>query len=77
MSSNYYRRGRNPTTAFGVLFIVIGAIAVVRQLFLWSPDFFMQFLLNSEITSEKVSLATICIGIFIVFLGLRKNEQAR
>ena len=77
MSSNYYRRGRNPTTAFGVLFIVIGAIAVVRQLFLWSPDFFTQFLLNSEITSEKVSLATICIGIFIVFLGLRKNEQAR
>ena len=77
MSSNYYRRGRNPTTAFGVLFIVIGAIAVIRQLFLWSPDFFMQFLLNSEITSEKVSLATICIGIFIVFLGLRKNEQAR
>ena len=77
MSSNYYRRGRNPTTAFGVLFIVIGAIAVVRQLFLWSPDFFVQFLLNSEITSEKVSVGTICVGVFIVLLGLRKNEQTR
>ena len=77
MSSNYYRRGRNPTTAFGVLFIVIGAIAVVRQLFLWSPDFFVQFLLNSEITSEKVSVGTICVGVFIVLLGLRKHEQTR
>ena len=44
MSSNYYRRGRNPTTAFGILFIVIGAIALFRQLFAWSPDFFLQFL---------------------------------
>ena len=77
MSSNYYRRGRNPTTAFGVLFIIIGAIAVVRQLFLWSPDFFVQFLFNSEITSEKVSVGTICVGVFIVLLGLRKHEQER
>ena len=77
MSSNYYRRGRNPTTAFGILFIVIGAIAAVRQLFAWSPDFFVQFLLNNEITSEKVSVITIGIGVFIVLLGLRKNEQKR
>ena len=77
MSSNYYRRGRNPTTAFGVLFIVIGAIALVRQLFVWSPDFVVQFLFNSEITSEKVSVVTMCIGVFIVLLGLRKHEQKR
>jgi len=77
MSSNYYRRGRNPTTAFGVLFIIIGAIAAVRQLITWSPEFFVEFLLNSEITSEKVSIATICVGVFIVLLGLRKHEQKR
>ena len=77
MSSNYYRRGRNPTTAFGILFIVIGGIALVRQLIVWSPDFLVQFLLNSEITSEKVSVATICIGVVIVVLGFRKNEQER
>jgi hypothetical protein len=77
MSSNYYRRGRNPTTAFGILFVIIGAIALVRQLIVWSPDFVLQFLFNSEITSEKVSVATICIGVFIVLLGLRKNEQKR
>ncbi|MDH3677343.1 MAG: hypothetical protein OEQ12_03475 [Nitrosopumilus sp.] len=77
MSSNYYRRGRNPTTAFGVLFIIIGVIAAVRQLAVWSPDFFVQFLFNSEITSEKVSVITICVGVFIVLIGLRKHEQER
>ncbi len=77
MSSNYYRRGRNPTTAFGVLFIVIGSIALVRQYIIWTEDFVLEFLLNSEITSEKISVATICIGVFIVLLGLRKHESKR
>lgn len=77
MSSNYYRRGRNPTTAFGVLFIVIGAIALARQLIIWTEDFVLEFLFNSELNSEKVSIVTICIGVFIVVLGLRKNEQKR
>jgi len=77
MSSNYYRRGRNPTTAFGVLFIVIGIVALARQLFIWTEDFVLEFLFNSEITSEKIAVATICIGVFIVLLGLRKNEQKR
>jgi hypothetical protein len=77
MSSNYYRRGRNPTTAFGVLFIIIGTVALVRQIILWTEDFVLEFLFNSEITSEKVSVITICIGVFIVLLGLRKNESQR
>ncbi len=75
MSTNYYRRGRNPTTAFGILFIVIGAIALVRQLIIWTEDFVLQFLFNSEINSEKVSVATIGVGVFIVLLGLRKNAS--
>ena len=77
MSSNYYRRGRNPTTAFGVLFIVIGVVALVRQLLIWTEDFVLEFLFNAEINSEKVSMVTICVGIFIVVWGLRKNEQTR
>ena len=75
MSTNYYRRGRNPTTAIGVLFIVIGAIALVRQLIIWTEYFVFEFLLNSEITSEKVSVATIGVGVFIVLLGLRKHAS--
>ena len=77
MSRPYYRRGRNPTTALGILFIVIGTIGLVRQLIIWTEGFVLQFLLNSEITSEKVSVAIICIGIFIVLLGFRKNESQR
>ena len=77
MSSNYHRRGKNPTTAFGVLFIVIGVIALVRQLVVWSPEFFVEFLFNSEINSEKVSIITICVGAFIVALGFRKHESKR
>ena len=77
MSSNYYRRGRNPTTAFGILFIIIGGVALARQLFIWSPDFVLEFLFNPEINSEKISIVTICVGIFIVVLGFRKNEQTR
>ena len=77
MSSSYYRRGRNPTTAFGILFIVIGGVALIRQFIIWTEDFVLQFLFNSEINSEKVSVATICIGLFIVVLGFRKNEQKR
>ena len=75
MSSNYYRRGRNPTTAVGVLFIVIGTIAFVRQLIIWTEDFVLEFLLNSDITSEKVSVVTIGVGVFIVLLGLRKHAS--
>jgi len=77
MISNYYRRGRNPTTAFGVLFIIIGTVALVRQLIIWTEDFVLEFLFNSEITSEKIAVVTICVGVFIVLFGLRKNEQER
>ncbi len=75
MSTNYYRRGRNPTTAFGILFIVVGTIALVRQLIVWTEDFVLEFLLNSDITSEKVSVVTIGVGVFIVLLGLRKHAS--
>ena len=77
MSSHHYRRGRNPTTAFGILFIIIGAIALIRQIFDWSIDFVVQFLFNNEVTSEKIAVATICVGILITLWGFRKNEQKR
>jgi len=77
MSSNFYRRGKNPIAAFGFLFIVIGVIALTRQLVVWSPEFFLEFLLNNEITSEKVSIITICVGAFIVVIGFRKHESKR
>ena len=73
MSQEHPRRGRNWFTAMGVLFIIVGGVALLRQIILWSPDFVIQFLLNSEVTSEKISMATIIVGIIFVFFGIRKS----
>ena len=73
MSPVYTRRGRNWYTAMGTLFIIMATIVLVRQIILWSPDFVIQFLLNSEITNEKISMGMIVFGIFLIAMGLRKG----
>ncbi len=77
MSHEYYRRGRNWFTAMGVLFSVMAGIVLVRQLLIWGPEFVGDFLLNGEITNEKVSFAMLAFGIFMIALGFRKHEQKR
>lgn len=75
MSHEYYRRGRNWYTAIGVLFSVMAGIVLVRQLLIWGPEFVEEFLFNGEITSEKVSMAMLAFGIFMIALGFRRHEQ--
>jgi len=77
MSHEYYRRGRNWFSAIGVLFCVMAGIVLVRQLLIWGPEFVEEFLLNGEITNEKVSFAMLGFGIFMIALGFRKHEQTR
>jgi hypothetical protein len=78
MCPEYYRRGRNWFTAMGVLFIISALIVLLRQIIIWTPDFALDFLLNSEITNEKVSIAMIAFGGILVALGFRKkHDQAR
>ncbi|MEK9682855.1 MAG: hypothetical protein VW081_08245 [Nitrosopumilus sp.] len=77
MSHEYYRRGRNWYTAIGVLFSVMAGIVLIRQLLIWGPEFVSDFLLNGEITNEKVSTAMLAFGIFMIALGFRKHEQKR
>ncbi|MGY5151450.1 MAG: hypothetical protein ACW9XA_04195 [Candidatus Nitrosopumilus sp. bin_6a] len=77
MSHEYYRRGRNWFTAIGVLFCVMGGIVLVQQLLIWGIDFVVDFLFNAEFTNEKVSVAMICFGLFMIALGFRKHEQKR
>ena len=72
MSHEYSRRGRNWFTAMGVLFIVMAGIIVIRNMFLWSPGFFVDFLISPEITNEKISLAMIIIGCIMIVIGYRK-----
>ena len=77
MSHEYKRRGRNWFTAIGVLFSVMAAIVLVRQILIWGPEFVLDFLFNGEITNEKVSIAMLGFGLFMIALGFRKHEQKR
>ena len=77
MSHEYYRRGRNWFSAIGVLFCVMGGIVLIQQLLIWGIDFVEDFLFNAEFTNEKVSVAMLGFGIFMIALGFRKHEQKR
>jgi len=77
MSHEYYRRGRNWFTAIGVLFCVMGGIVLIQQLLIWGIDFVEDFLFNAEFTNEKVSVAMLGFGIFMIALGFTKHEQKR
>jgi len=78
MSEEYPRRGRNWSTAMGILFLVVATVTLVRDIIIWSPDFVVEFFFNSEINAQKVSLGAIAFGAFMIVLGFtKKNVQAR
>ena len=77
MSHEYHRRGRNWFTAIGLMFCVMATIVLIQQLLIWVPEFVSDFLINQEVTNEKVSIGMLGFGIFMVALGFRKHEQKR
>jgi len=78
MSEEYPRRGRNWFTAIGVLFMIVAAITLVRDTIIWSPDFMVDFIFDSNINPQKTSLAAVAFGMFMIILGFRKkNSQIR
>ena len=74
MSHEFRRRGKNWFTAMGVLFIIMGLIVITRNLIIWGPEFVLDFLLNSEITNEKISFGMFAFGGFMIILGFRKYD---
>lgn len=74
MSHEHYRRGKNWFTAIGLLFCIMGGIVLIQQLLIWGIDFVEDFLFNAEFTNEKVSVAMLGFGIFMIVLGFRKHE---
>ncbi len=74
MSHEYYKRGRNWYTAIGLLFCVMGAIVIIQQLLIWGIEFVGDFLLNGEFTNEKVSMAMLLFGVFMIVWGFVKHE---
>lgn len=67
-------RRKNWFTAMGILFLVVGVIAIIRDLLIWGPDFTVDFFTSSEITSEKISIGIFGIAGFLIILGLRGEE---
>ncbi|VVC05713.1 Uncharacterised protein [uncultured archaeon] len=65
---------KNWFTAMGILFMVVAAIAVLRDLAIWGPDFMVDFLTSQDITSEKISVGMFGIGGFLIILGLRGED---
>lgn len=74
MSIEFRRSGKNWFTAMGVLFIIMGLIVIARNLIIWGPEFVLDFLLNSEITNEKISFGMFAFGGFMIILGFRKYD---
>jgi hypothetical protein len=72
MSHEIRRRGKNWFTAMGVLFIIMALIVLTRNLLIWGPEFVYDFLVNSEITNEKISAGMLVFGTFMIILGFRK-----
>ena len=64
-------RRKNWFTSMGILFLVVGAIAIVRDLLIWGPEFTADFFTSPEITSEKISVGVFGIAGFLIMLGLR------
>jgi len=78
MSEEYTRRGRNWKTAMGVLFLVVAAVTLVRDIIIWSPDFVVEFFFNSDVNAQKISLGSIAFGMFMIVWGYKKpNVKAR
>lgn len=62
---------KNWFTAMGILFIVVAAIPIIRDVLIFGPDFVLDFFTSQNLTSEKVSTAMFGIGGFLIILGLR------
>jgi len=73
----YYRRNRNWFTAMGILFLVMAAIVLIRNLLIWGPEFVADFFTSPEITNEKISVGMIGVGSFLIFWGSRKVKDEK
>jgi hypothetical protein len=61
----------------GVLFIVMALIVLTRNLLIWGPEFVYDFLINSDITNEKISAGMLAFGTFMIILGFRKVDYKK
>ena len=75
MTKKYSFFPKNVFGAFGILFFISGGIIPIQNLIIWGPEFVIKYFTSSNITAEKLSLAVIGIGIFMIIYGKRKQNQ--
>ena len=75
MSHEYTRRGRNWFSAIGVLFMVMAGIVLVRQLAIWGHEFVWEFIINGDVTNEKISVGMLGFGAFMVVWGFGRAAR--
>lgn len=68
--SEYKRRGRNWFTAMGAMFLIMAGIVFARQILLVGPEFVADYLLDGEVTSEKISAGMAAFGAALVARGM-------
>jgi hypothetical protein len=66
---------KNVFGAFGILFFISGAIIPLQNLIIWGSEIVIIYFVSSDITAEKLSLAVIGIGIFMIIYGKKKQNQ--
>lgn len=59
----------------GILFIVSAAIVFLRQLALVGPEFLYDYLVNAEVTNEKVSAGMAAFGAALAIHGVRGRRR--
>ena len=69
------RRAKNWMTAMAILFAVMAAIVVLRDLALLGPEFVADRFVNNEITNEKIVLAMLGIAAVLFAFGIRNSEE--
>lgn len=69
------RGAKNWMTAMAVLFVVMAAIVVLRELALWGPEFVVDDFLNERITNEKIVLVMFGIAAVLFAVGIKKGEE--
>jgi hypothetical protein len=69
------RRIKNWYTAMAILFAVMAVIVLLRDLALFGPEFVAEFIMNGEITNEKISLLMFGIAGILFAVGFKKSEQ--
>lgn len=69
------RRIKNWYTAMAILFAVMAAIVILRDVALFGVEFVAEDFVSDRLTNEKISLVMFGIAGILFAVGIKKSEQ--